>query len=214
MKLESSCNNFHSATAFVKYFWKKLKTFFVSQYNDWCCMWCYRKIIWKSSKSDDFQTMQNCSFFTLWWSIYSIWRNRIWSAIVQVAACGMTAPSHLLNHCWLIINNACGIQLWAVSEGMLKLSVLDMNWKMINSDYSHMSQEPIYQCVSGSQILDGRFDAETFWLSVCKRHFQIHSVFHSNVIKFDYYGSNWQKVSNNEGGKFVKQQPIARTNDM
>ena len=33
----------------------------------------------------------------------AIWRHRIWSTLFQVMACCLTAPSHYLNQCWLII---------------------------------------------------------------------------------------------------------------
>ena len=33
----------------------------------------------------------------------AIWHWRSWSTLVQVMACCLTAPSHYLNHCWLII---------------------------------------------------------------------------------------------------------------
>ena len=34
----------------------------------------------------------------------TIWRQRSGSTLVQVMACCLTAPSHYLNHCWLIIS--------------------------------------------------------------------------------------------------------------
>ena len=34
----------------------------------------------------------------------AIWRWRSWSTLVQVMACCLTAPSHYLNQCWLIIS--------------------------------------------------------------------------------------------------------------
>ena len=36
----------------------------------------------------------------------AIWHWRQWSALVQVMACCLTAPSHYLNQCWLIISKA------------------------------------------------------------------------------------------------------------
>ena len=42
----------------------------------------------------------------------AIWRWRSWSTLVQVMACCLTAPSHYLNQCWLIISlRSCGIHL-------------------------------------------------------------------------------------------------------
>ena len=35
----------------------------------------------------------------------AIWRHRSWSTLAQVMACCLTASSHYLNQCWLIISN-------------------------------------------------------------------------------------------------------------
>ena len=35
----------------------------------------------------------------------AIWRQRSWTTLVQVMACCLTAPSHHLNQCWLIISD-------------------------------------------------------------------------------------------------------------
>ena len=37
------------------------------------------------------------------WSSGTIWRHRSQSSLAQVMACCLTAPSHYLNHCWLLI---------------------------------------------------------------------------------------------------------------
>ena len=39
------------------------------------------------------------------WPIYNIWWHRSGSALVQVMACCLTAPSHYLNQCWLLASN-------------------------------------------------------------------------------------------------------------
>ena len=38
------------------------------------------------------------------WPRDAIWRWRSWSTLFQVMACCLTAPSHYLNQCWLIIS--------------------------------------------------------------------------------------------------------------
>ena len=43
----------------------------------------------------------------------AIWRHRSGSTLAQVMACCLTAPSHYLNQCWLIISKV----LWHSSEG-------------------------------------------------------------------------------------------------
>ena len=42
----------------------------------------------------------------------AIWHWRSWSTLVQVMACCLSAPSHYLNQCWLIISKV----LWHSSE--------------------------------------------------------------------------------------------------
>ena len=55
------------------------------------------------------------------------------SALAQVMACCLMAPSHYLNQCWLIISGV----LWHSPEGysyeMLKISTLDVSLKITNS---------------------------------------------------------------------------------
>ena len=43
------------------------------------------------------------SFNSLWLN-HTIWLQRMWSTLVQVMACCLTAPSHYLNWCWHIIS--------------------------------------------------------------------------------------------------------------
>ena len=45
----------------------------------------------------------HCLFNSLWASD-AIWRHRSESTLAQVMACCLTAPSHYLNQCWLIIS--------------------------------------------------------------------------------------------------------------
>ena len=45
----------------------------------------------------------------------AIWRWRSLSTLVRVTACGLAAPSHYLNQCWLIISKV----LWHSSEDII-----------------------------------------------------------------------------------------------
>ena len=57
----------------------------------------------------------------------AIWWHRTVSTLVQVMACCLTAPSHYLNQCWLIMSRV----LWhSLSCEMLKISILDMSLKI------------------------------------------------------------------------------------
>ena len=53
----------------------------------------------------------------------AIWRWRSWSTLVQVMACCLTAPSHYLNQCWLIISKV----LWHSSEDIIMRRFEDSN---------------------------------------------------------------------------------------
>ena len=50
----------------------------------------------------------------------------------QVMACCLTAPSHYLNQCWLIISEVMWLHLRAFPREMFKISILDMSLKMTN----------------------------------------------------------------------------------
>ena len=53
----------------------------------------------------------------------TIWRWRSWSTLIQVMACCLTAPSHYLNQCWLIISKV----LWHSSEDIIIRRFEDTN---------------------------------------------------------------------------------------
>ena len=44
------------------------------------------------------------SYVNSLWSCDAIWRQRTESTLAQVMACCLTAPSHYLNQCWLVIS--------------------------------------------------------------------------------------------------------------
>ena len=59
-------------------------------------------------------TLKLCLFcINSLWPSDAIWRQGCGSTLAQVMACCLTAPSHYLNQCWLII---CEV-LWQLSEG-------------------------------------------------------------------------------------------------
>ena len=53
----------------------------------------------------------------------NIWCRRSWLTMVQVMVCYLTAPSHYLNQCWLIIN----LILWHSFQGNVYLNTPDVN---------------------------------------------------------------------------------------
>ena len=53
----------------------------------------------------------------------AIWRWWCWSTLVQAMACCLTAPSHYLNQCWLIISKV----LWHSSEDIIIRRFEDTN---------------------------------------------------------------------------------------
>ena len=62
----------------------------------WCLMWAH-SLIYKE------QVLLPSLTNSLWPSD-TIWRQRSGSTLAQVMACCLTAPSHYLNQCWLIIS--------------------------------------------------------------------------------------------------------------
>ena len=55
------------------------------------------------------------NLFNSLWPSDAIWRHRLGSTLAWVMACCLTAPSHYLNHCWLITSTV----QWYSSEGNL-----------------------------------------------------------------------------------------------
>ena len=65
----------------------------------------------------------------LLWPSDGTWRQRFGSTLVQVMACCLTAPSHYLDQCWLIISS-CGFHLRAISHDMLKITIFEISLKI------------------------------------------------------------------------------------
>ena len=61
----------------------------------------------------------------------TIWRWRSWSTVAQVMACCLTAPSHYLNQCWLIISKV----LWHSSEDIIIRRFEDTNQQSMIKNY-------------------------------------------------------------------------------
>ena len=63
------------------------------------------------------------------WGLVTPFGDRSGSALAQVVACCLTAPSHYLNQCWFIISKV----LWHSSEFpkvSLKITFLKLNWNL------------------------------------------------------------------------------------
>ena len=84
---------------------------------------------WWEAKEIAILTMRFCCNLVNWVYIKSlgpsdaIWHWRSWSRLVQVMACCLTAPSHYLNQCWLIISKV----LWHSSEDIIIRNFEDTN---------------------------------------------------------------------------------------
>ena len=61
-----------------------------------------------------------------------IWRQRSGSTLAEVMACCLTAPSHYLNQCWLIIS---GIHLRAILQEIPEPSVTEISLKITYLKY-------------------------------------------------------------------------------
>ena len=74
----------------------------------------------------------------------TIWWHRSGSTLVQVMACCLTAPSHYLNQCWLIISKV----LWHSSEGYFIRDAsatihFKLAWKLPSYNWIEISQGPM-----------------------------------------------------------------------
>ena len=69
------------------------------------------------------------SGFNSLWPSETIWWYRSGSTLAQVMACCLTAPSHYLNQCWLIIGS---IHLKVILTVMLNIYIIDMSLKIAN----------------------------------------------------------------------------------
>ena len=64
------------------------------------------------------------------WPSDTIWRQRSGSTLAQVMACCLTAPSHYLNQCWLIISEIQDIHIGELSQEMPQPSITKMCLKI------------------------------------------------------------------------------------
>ena len=98
-------------------------------------------IPWKSDDKDqDDVTCYHWPTVHSLWPSYAIWWHRSRSALVQAMACCLTSPSHYLNQCWLIINEAhCHL-----AEGNFTETALDVTLqsvlKLVIWKYSYIFQ--------------------------------------------------------------------------
>ena len=60
----------------------------------------------------------------------AILRWRSWSTLVQVMACCLTAPSHYLNQCWLIISKVLWHLKLPISKARLKITFSKSHWDL------------------------------------------------------------------------------------
>ena len=78
------------------------------------CWLLISEVPWHSPESS-FSTQTTtcvCILFNSLRPSDAIWRQWFWTTLAQVMACCLTAPSHYLNQCWLIIRGV----LWHTSE--------------------------------------------------------------------------------------------------
>ena len=60
----------------------------------------------------------------------AIWQQKSGSTLAQVMACCLTAPSHYLNQCWLIISEVSDIHIRAISQEMPQPSITKICFKI------------------------------------------------------------------------------------
>ena len=77
------------------------------------------------------------------WPSDAIWRYRSGSTLAQVMACCLTAPSHYLNQCWLIIREV----FWHSTEGNFTGNVWDIYpwYAFVNHRFTITDASPRHQ---------------------------------------------------------------------
>ena len=80
---------------------------------------CWARMVVKHSVSHRW----GISVLNSFWPSDAIWRQRSRSTLVRVMACCLTAPSHYLNQCWLIISKI----EWHSSEGNFTAGISAIN---------------------------------------------------------------------------------------
>ena len=78
------------------------------------CIWIYR--LWNGGH------FVQGRWVNLLWPSEAAWWQRSGSTLAQVMACCLTAPSHYLNQCWLIISEV-HIHIRAISQEMFQPSI-------------------------------------------------------------------------------------------
>ena len=103
----------------------------------------------------------------------AIWRQKSGSTLVQVMACCLTAPSHYLNQCWLIISKVS----WHSFEGNFTAGISAINqcnWlKIYSSKISLKSPRPQWLYTQGQHNLF------RLALNDKKTMHELHSQYHS-----------------------------------
>ena len=69
----------------------------------------------------------------------AIWRQRSGSTLAQVMACCLTAPSHYLNQCWLIISK---VQWHASENNFMRDTLFICDWSFLKIDHLKFYQNP------------------------------------------------------------------------
>ena len=102
------------------------------------------------------------------WPSDAIWRQRSRSTLAQVMACCLTAPSHYLNQCWLIIINE--VQRHSLGRNVMRdvptdnSLTLDLN---VLKSYGNYLQFQTHNYVSKTLMLYGKFsEREGYWVEI------------------------------------------------
>ena len=114
----------------------------------WNYRWlCYR-MIWNCHNNHDRRfnwhlrdwNTESCTYlFNSVWPSDVIWWQGSRSTLAQVMACCLTAPSHYLNQCWLIISEV----LWHTPHRKCLYSSLKWFWNLLIWDCSQNPQGPM-----------------------------------------------------------------------
>ena len=102
----------------------------------------------------------------------AIWRDRYETTLAQVMACCLTAPSHYLNQCWLIIKDHEGVQ-WqsmTVTRSSHEINFTSAQWTHVDSsEIFHGHFRIMAWCRRGDKPLPDPLMIQR-WLRDTRRH--------------------------------------------
>ena len=141
--------------------------------------------------SVEYSVLSQKAFILNWlWPSDAIWQQRSRSKLPQVMACCLTAPSHYLNQCWLIISKVywhSNIHIRAISQEMPQPSITKIHLKITNLKFPRghwvryrscrytgldLSHHHAYRCPTSGDLLTVLGHQHSLWWLQSETYFR------------------------------------------